>query len=48
VAVTGQRVAPPLFETLEALGRERALARLAAAGRVLEAQARTAPRDEPP
>ncbi len=28
VAVTGKRVAPPLFETLEALGRERTLERL--------------------
>jgi glutamyl-tRNA synthetase len=31
VAVTGRSVAPPLFETLAALGRDRALARLAAA-----------------
>ncbi|HNP72014.1 MAG TPA: glutamate--tRNA ligase [Kouleothrix sp.] len=31
VAVTGRTVAPPLFETLAALGRERALARIAAA-----------------
>ena len=28
VAVTGKRVAPPLFETLQALGREKTLARL--------------------
>jgi glutamyl-tRNA synthetase len=35
VAVTGRTVAPPLFETLAALGRERALARLAAARRAL-------------
>jgi glutamyl-tRNA synthetase len=32
VAVTGQRVSPPLFESLELLGRERSLARLDAAG----------------
>jgi glutamyl-tRNA synthetase len=31
VAVTGERVSPPLFESLELLGRERALARLEAA-----------------
>ncbi len=31
VAVTGSTVSPPLFESLEILGRERALARLAAA-----------------
>lgn len=31
VAVTGRRVSPPLFESLELLGRERALARLDAA-----------------
>lgn len=30
VAVTGSSVSPPLFESLEALGRERSLARLAA------------------
>lgn len=35
VAVTGRAVAPPLFETLAALGRERALARIAAAGAAL-------------
>jgi glutamyl-tRNA synthetase len=29
VAVTGRRVSPPLFESLELLGRERSLARLA-------------------
>jgi glutamyl-tRNA synthetase len=35
VAVTGSQVSPPLFESLEALGRERSLARLAAsAGRL--------------
>lgn len=31
VAVTGRRVSPPLFESMELLGRERSLARLAAA-----------------
>jgi glutamyl-tRNA synthetase len=31
VAVTGRRVSPPLFESLELLGRERSLARLGAA-----------------
>jgi glutamyl-tRNA synthetase len=31
VAVTGRRVSPPLFESLELLGRDRALARLRAA-----------------
>lgn len=35
VAVTGSQVSPPLFESLEALGRERSLARLeACAGRL--------------
>jgi glutamyl-tRNA synthetase len=29
--VTGSRVSPPLFESLELLGRERSLARLEAA-----------------
>jgi glutamyl-tRNA synthetase len=29
-AVTGRRVSPPLFESLELLGRERSLARVAA------------------
>jgi glutamyl-tRNA synthetase len=34
VAVTGRRISPPLFESLELLGRERSLDRLAeAAGR---------------
>jgi glutamyl-tRNA synthetase len=37
VAVTGRRISPPLFESLELLGREASLARLdaapAAAGR---------------
>ncbi len=31
VAVTGSRVSPPLFESIELLGRERSLARLEAA-----------------
>jgi glutamyl-tRNA synthetase len=35
VATTGRSVAPPLFETLAALGRERTLARLAAAAQAL-------------
>ena len=35
VAVTGRTVAPPLFETLAALGRERTLARLDAAAQAL-------------
>lgn len=36
VAVTGRTVAPPLFETLVALGRERSLGRLLAAAAALE------------
>ena len=36
VAVTGQHVAPPLFETLEIVGRETTLKRLAAAQTLLE------------
>lgn len=36
VAITGKRVAPPLFESLEHLGRERSLARVGAARAVLE------------
>jgi glutamyl-tRNA synthetase len=32
VAVTGRRISPPLFESLELLGRERTLSRLAGAG----------------
>jgi glutamyl-tRNA synthetase len=32
VAVTGKRISPPLFESLELLGRDRSLSRLAAAG----------------
>lgn len=35
VAITGRSVAPPLFETLAALGRERSLKRIAAAAAVL-------------
>ncbi len=35
VAVTGRTVAPPLFETLAALGREYTLARIAAAAQAL-------------
>jgi glutamyl-tRNA synthetase len=31
IAVTGRRISPPLFESLELLGRDRSLARLAAA-----------------
>ena len=31
-AVTGRRISPPLFESLELLGRESALARIRAAG----------------
>ncbi len=38
VAVTGQRVSPPLFESLELLGRTTCLARLRAAQRLLEAE----------
>jgi glutamyl-tRNA synthetase len=33
VAITGSTVSPPLFESMEILGRERSLARLAAAQR---------------
>ena len=36
VAVSGRTVAPPLFETLAALGRERSMARIAAAAIALE------------
>ncbi len=35
VATTGRGVAPPLFETLTALGRERSLARIASAAQAL-------------
>jgi glutamyl-tRNA synthetase len=31
VAVTGRRVSPPLFESLEILGQERSLARITSA-----------------
>ncbi len=37
VAVTGQRVSPPLFESMEILGRERVLERMRQAVRLLEA-----------
>jgi glutamyl-tRNA synthetase len=36
VAVTGRRVSPPLFESIELLGRDRAIARLAAALQLAE------------
>ena len=36
VATSGKRVSPPLFESLEILGRETSLARLSAARRILE------------
>jgi glutamyl-tRNA synthetase len=36
-AATGKKVAPPLFGSLAALGRERSVARLGAAERSLEA-----------
>ncbi len=42
VATTGQRVSPPLFESLELLGRERVLARLRQAIALLEALTRQA------
>jgi glutamyl-tRNA synthetase len=32
VAVTGRRISPPLFESLELLGRDRSLTRLGTAG----------------
>jgi glutamyl-tRNA synthetase len=35
VAVTGRTAAPPLFETMNVLGRERCLARLRAAAETL-------------
>ena len=38
VAVSGSTVSPPLFESVEALGRERTLARLAAAKARLDAE----------
>lgn len=36
MAVTGQKVSPPLFETMEIMGRETALARIEAAAKLLE------------
>ena len=36
MAVTGQRVSPPLFESMEIVGRETVLARLALAEKILE------------
>ncbi len=35
IAVTGRKISPPLFETMEVLGRERSLARMRAAGGML-------------
>ena len=35
VAVTGRKAAPPLFETMAVLGRDRCLARLEEAARLL-------------
>jgi glutamyl-tRNA synthetase len=32
VAITGRRVSPPLFESMEVLGRDTSLARLSAIG----------------
>ena len=37
VAITGRTAAPPLFQTMEVLGRERCLARIHSAARTLEA-----------
>jgi glutamyl/glutaminyl-tRNA synthetase len=39
LAVTGKRVAPPLFETMEIVGDERCLERLRAAEEALRAAA---------
>jgi glutamyl-tRNA synthetase len=36
VAVTGQKVSPPLFESMEIVGREKVLQRLQNAIRILE------------
>jgi glutamyl-tRNA synthetase len=36
VAVTGQRISPPLFESMEIVGREKSLMRLAKAIKILE------------
>jgi glutamyl-tRNA synthetase len=35
VAVTGRKVSPPLFETMEIIGKERCIARLRAASSAL-------------
>ena len=44
VAVTGRTISPPLFETMEALGRQTALARLSdAIDRLTSDLLRTAP-----
>ncbi|MCY3600224.1 MAG: glutamate--tRNA ligase, partial [Gemmatimonadetes bacterium] len=42
VALMGQGVSPGIFEVLEAMGRERALARIGAAACFLEARLATA------
>jgi glutamyl-tRNA synthetase len=39
MAVTGQRVSPPLIESMEVIGKEKTLARLEVAARLLEAPA---------
>jgi glutamyl-tRNA synthetase len=39
LAVTGQQVSPPLFESMVALGRERTVARLDAAVATLQGEA---------
>ena len=36
VAVTGRKVSPPLFETMEIIGKERSLARIEAAAKLLD------------
>jgi glutamyl-tRNA synthetase len=36
VAVTGQKVSPPLFESMEIIGKEKVLARLQTAIKLLE------------
>ncbi|MGD2253639.1 MAG: glutamate--tRNA ligase, partial [Anaerolineales bacterium] len=38
VAVTGQRVSPPLIESMEIVGKEQVLARIASAAKMLEAR----------
>ena len=43
VAVTGRRISPPLFESLELLGREESLARLAAAPAAARSERRRRP-----